>query len=351
MTTRDDTLGAVVYGTPRATSAIGEYSRHLAAALRAAGARAEYVDGGLAPLVRGARRPVWILLQYNPFSYGHWGVAPGLVRDAASVRRRWPRTSLVVTVHEPWMPVGDWRTALMGTYQQAQLRLLLRAADAVIVVRETLARQLGRACTHVPVGSNVLPVAVSSAAARARLGVGDRLVVALLGTNHRSRALDHAEAAIAALARQRGTERLRVLNLGRDSPPIAAPPGVDVQRPGNLQAYELSIHLRAADVLLLPFDDGLSTRRSTLMAGLAHGLPVVGLHGDNTDRILVDHPEAMVLTPVGDRAAFARATVDVTHDRGRLCARGDAARRLYEREFDWPVAARRVLAVLRGIRR
>jgi glycosyltransferase involved in cell wall biosynthesis len=344
-------VGLVAYRHVRPASAIDEYSRHLVRALREAGIAAGYEDGGLSGVLARATPPRWILLQYNPFSYGRWGFAPGLVRDAISVRRRWPRTPLVVTVHEAWVPFRDWRSAFMGTYQRAQLRMLLQAADGVIVVRETLAAELRFACTQIPVASNITPIPLTPQAAREELGLEGKLVVALFGTGHPSRALDHAAAAIVALASRHGRHHVCVLSLGRDSPCVAVPPAVEVRTPGSLAAADVSLHLRASDVLLLPFTDGLSTRRSTLMAGLAHGLPVVGLRGVNTDRILIRHADATVMTPCGDPDAYARAAVELEADRARLQAVGVAGRELYDRNFDWSVVARMVIAALRGSER
>lgn len=101
----------------------------------------------------------------------------------------------------------------------------------------------------------------------------------------------------------------------------------------------------------MTFTDGVSTRRTTLMAGLAHGLPVVGLSGTSTDTVLRRHPEALILTPVGDREAFARAVLAITSNVACLAAAGRAAQELYATEFDWPVIARRLMAVLETARR
>lgn len=112
------------------------------------------------------------------------------------------------------------------------------------------------------------------------------------------------------------------------------------------QRGELSLHLRASEVLLLPFTDGMSRRRTTLMAGLAHGLPVIRLQGVNTDSILIQHTDAMVLTPSGDADAYAHATVRLILDPAGRQAVGRARRSLYERNFDWPVLAQMVLNAL-----
>jgi glycosyltransferase involved in cell wall biosynthesis len=200
-----------------------------------------------------------------------------------------------------------------------------------------------------PVGSNITPVATTPRAARERLGLSDRLVVALFGRAHPGRALDYAEAAIAALAEARGTRGLTVLNLGADAPSLDVAPGVDVRTPGHLGADDVSLRLWASDVLLLPFTDGVSTRRTTLMAALAHGRPVLGLRGHNTDPILGNHPEALTLTPAGDRGEFARAAVALTGDAERLRETGAAGRRLYLEHFDWPVVARSIASALEDL--
>jgi glycosyltransferase involved in cell wall biosynthesis len=179
------------------------------------------------------------------------------------------------------------------------------------------------------------------------LRVSGKLVLALFGTAHPERAWDYAEAAIAALASEHGADGLCVLNLGQCSVIPDVPPNVHVYTPGFLPNDALSLHLRASDVLLLPFTDGLSTRRGTLMAGLAHSLPVLSLQGVNTDRVLVEHTEAMVLTPCGDLDAYVREAVQLARDPARLRAIGEAGRNLYESDFDWPVLARMVLAALR----
>jgi glycosyltransferase involved in cell wall biosynthesis len=101
--------------------------------------------------------------------------------------------------------------------------------------------------------------------------------------------------------------------------------------------------------MLLPLADGLSTRRSTLISALAHRLPVVGLRGRNTDQVLLDAADALVLTPVGDPAAFTLAAVELSKQPERMREIGEAGRRLYEDRFDWPVAAARIAEALAAL--
>jgi glycosyltransferase involved in cell wall biosynthesis len=339
-----------VYHKTEGIDAIDEYSRRLVGALCDRGVLARYVGDGLSSARRQVPDPRWILIQYNPFAYGRWGVAPGLVAEALMFRRR-TGARLAISVHESWVKPGDrgrasWRSLLMGGYQRVQLASLLSVADVVMAATQALVRDLGHDAIHVPVGTNITPLAVNRHDARGRLGIGDEFVVALFGTAHPSRALEYATAAIELLVDACGSGSLRVLNLGIGAPTLDLWAPVDVETPGELDARQLSLRLSASDVLLLPFTDGLSTRRTTLMAGLAHGLPVLGLHGPETDDVLASNQQALTLTPLGDIAAFARATVALAADADGRRAIGQAGRELYATQFDWSVTASRVAAAL-----
>ena len=48
---------------------------------------------------------------------------------------------------------------------------------------------------------------------------------------------------------------------------------------GVLDEHELSLHIQACDVLLQPYPDGVSARRSTAVSLLAHGAAVVTTRG------------------------------------------------------------------------
>lgn len=341
--------GLVVYRKSHSLDAIDEYSRRLVDAMADAGHSATYVPDGLRAVRAGAHQPAWILLQYMPFSYGRWGFAPTLVRDAMALKRK-TGTLFGVMVHEAWVTMNTWRTCVMGSYQRLQLRSLLLLADVLFVSTGYLRAALGNRAVHLPVGSNISPTTMSRSEARRRLDVGDEFVVTLFGTGNPHRVLEHPEAAIARLAGVHGPRNVRVLNLGLGAPQPRVPPGVHVITPGGLPAQEISRHLLASDVLLLSFSDGISTRRGTLMAGLAHGIPVVGLSGVSTDDVLTAHPDAVVLTPVGDPGAFADAVLELASDPQRLAQTGRAGTALYRAEFDWPVIAERVTSVIASAR-
>jgi glycosyltransferase involved in cell wall biosynthesis len=343
--------GVVVYRRrPRGIDAIEQYSRHLIASLADRGLDCTYVADGVGDLAARLPVPDWVLLQYNPFRYGRAGIAPRLLSDIGRLQRRW-RVPLVVMVHEAWIAMTDPKSVAIGAWQRAQLRLLVHNAAAVMASTERIAAELGSSAAHVPVGANIRPVRSTRAAARAALGLDGRLVLTLFGRDHPSRALDHAEAAIAAVAQTATDRPLTVINLGGDAPSIRAPEGVELRTPGALEPDQVSLHLWATDLALLPLTDGASTKRGTLMAALAHGIAVLGQRGASTDSVLTAAADALVLTPAGNREAFAQAAVGLAANPDRLTQLGAAGKLLYESRFDWPVIAARVASVIEGARR
>jgi len=291
-----------------------------------------------------------VLLHYNPFSWGRWGFAPWLAPALACLRLRRPELALGVFFHERYLDMTDARSTAMGSWQRLQFHAILRCATAAFASIDTwtttLRRQTRARVAQLPICSNVPDARGARDAARAELGLDDStLAVAIFGMSHPARLTDHIERAVRAIAA--AEPRVALLNLGANPPPFARLKAVlPVIAPGRLDAEALARHLSAADLYLAPFIDGVSSRRTTLMAALQHGIAVVGTDGPLTDPGLRAAHEALTLTAVADPDAFARAALGLAADPAGRAQQGDAGRRLYERSHDWPVACRVVLHVL-----
>lgn len=102
---------------------------------------------------------------------------------------------------------------------------------------------------------------------------------------------------------------------------------------GFLPPARVSAHLAAADLMVMPYRDGVSLRRGTLMAVLAHGRPLVTTapaaptpelcHGDN-----------VWLVPPEDIATLAEAVARLAADPGRRVQLSRGAREVAAL-FDW----------------
>ena len=300
----------------------------------------------LAREIPDQRGPI-LFIEYNPFSYGRWGFAPWLIAAVARHKRR--GGSLALMIHEPYVPVTSARSAAMGAWQRVQLILLRRGADAVFTSIEgwagtKLFGRVGVPGVHLPLGS-ALSDSRYDRESRRRALLGPHsprtLVLAALGTGHPGRLDDYVVAATNTVAASLSTP-LALLNLGAGAVPLnGVSDGVVVITPGALPEQELASYLAAADIFLAPFSDGVSTRRSTLMAALQHALAVVATDGFLTDSMLREARGALTLAPL-DREAYAAAAVRLASDDTARSRQAQAGRALYEKHFDWLVLAERL---------
>ncbi len=299
-----------------------------------------------------ADRPDWLLLQYNPFCYGHWGFNPHLPHALRALKRRFPETRLAIMAHEHFVPVLNWKWAVMTTWQRWQFWMLGRCADRLFFSIDPWARKFrkwfpDKPVLHLPVGSNIGRVCLPRAQARARLGIGEgTAVLGLFGTAHISRMLARAREA-AEVVRQTGREVL-VLYAGTDAEAVRTALGpIPACAEGPLPPAEVSRRLSAVDVYLAAFLDGISTRRTTLMAGLQHGLATVGTAGINTDDCLrAENGRAFLLSDANAPEAFNAHVLRLLEDAPLRARLGQEASRLYQREFAWDRIASRLLAAL-----
>jgi glycosyltransferase involved in cell wall biosynthesis len=253
-------------------------------------------------------------------------------------------------VHEPYVPMIGWRWTLMGTWQRAQLFAIRLLSDVVAVSIEKWTSDLGafwprRPTHHLPVGSNLPDRRGMRNAQRARLEIGDRIVLASMTSGHPSRHLEYITAAANAVAEICGPTVL--LNLGAGARrPDGLVEAVEVHSPGQMAEEDLAAHVASADIFLAPFIDGVSTRRGSMMAALQHGVAVVGTDGRLTDTVLREAINAVRLVPVERRDHFVDAVVELARNAEARSKLGQEGRRLYEGSFDWPVVATRLTAAL-----
>src|SRR5439155_685810 len=108
---------------------------------------------------------------------------------------------------------------------------------------------------------------------------------------------------------------------------------------------EISKLLSACDLMLLPFVDGISARRTSAVTALQHGLPLLTTRGNRLDALFV-HGQNVYLVPCGDSQALARGLVELASRvdlRSRL-SRG--ARATYDTHFRWELIARQVAGLV-----
>jgi glycosyltransferase involved in cell wall biosynthesis len=255
-------------------------------------------------------------------------------------------------VHEPYVPLRGWKFTIMGVWQRLQLLALRPSVEVTFVSTAEYGRQLRRHLRlrrvhHLGVGSNLPDMRSFRDVSREQLGISEgTIALTAFGTGHPSR-LMHYVAEAAARIRDSG-HNVVVLNLGAGArAPEGIDPSVRLHTPGPLAREVVARQLAAGDLFVAPFEDGVSTRRSSLMAALQHALPVIGTDGEVTDAILRRSSDALKLVPAGRPDLFAEAARRLAADPGGRRRLARAGRALYECFFDWPVIAARLIRILR----
>lgn len=354
---------------PPKIGGVGDYTRHVAGGLAAAGEQiniwtprfvgSDTRDPGvvvhalpdhfgplaLAALDRalGNAPNEQVLIQYVPQAYGFKGMNLMFCLWLNARRKR----SLFVNFHEVMFALESGRPLpdnLLGTVTALMAILMAHAANHIFVSATVLERilrsRLGvkKAITCLPVPSNI-PVVVDPHrihSIRLRYATGGGLIghfsTFAPDTKLVLQALLPAILAdnptVAVLLLGSGSLKFRDLFLS-DHPQFAP----RLFATGALAPSFLSCAISACDLMLQPYSDGVSTRRSTLMAALEHGRPVVSNRGIATEKFW-DETGSLALAPAGDINAMRALTRELLSEdsvRARLAAN---AHELYAREFD-----------------
>lgn len=300
-------------------------------------------------------RPRWLHIQYQT---GAYAMGPGVNLLPWRLRGLAGGPRVAVTFHDLLVPYLFPKAGPARRWANARLA---RDADAVVATNaadlEGLRVLLGAAgpaprLAAIPIGSNI-PVAPPPGYDREtwRAGLGaaaGALLVAYFGLLGASKGVDTL---VEALARVAAPWRLAIVGGAATAPEdIAHAAAVRarmaalglaprVVETGHVTPAEVSAHLLAADIAALPFRDGASFRRGSLLAALAHGCPVVTTTPAGPADTALLAPAA-ALVPPDDPPALAAALARLAADpaaRRALAACGPPL----AAQFSWDSIARR----------
>ena len=302
-----------------------------------------------------ANPPDWVLLQFQQFSYGKWGLNPYLPLAMRRIKRRCPHTKMAWMAHEDFVPIISWKFAVMTIWQRWQFWMLGRTADVVFFSIDPWVRQYrswfpGKPVVHLPVGSNMPVAAITRSEARARLGIVDgTLVFGVFGTAHSSRLLPFIRDAVAAAYDK--DPNVLALYIGPHSKAVCdALSGLPVRAEGPFNAEEVSRRFAAMDIYLVPMTGGISSRRTSFMTALQHGIPTVSTFGPQTDQMLLDENEKAFLLADGDSpAAFTDTVLRLAGDPDLQKKIGQQGQQLYRQKFAWENVAEKLITTLEPI--
>jgi len=384
-------IGLVTAEYPPMQGGVGDFSRELGRALVALGHETHVITGRNQNPQPGSSDPgLAVHREVEGWGWGCWRQALQVARrlelemlnlqyQAAAfdmhpaihfLPRRGARPPVTVTFHDLKVP---YLFPKAGPLRRWVVDLLARRVEGVIVTNKEDFLQLERRLSLdqldlIPIGSNIAlapPRAYDRSAERARWGAGpDDLLLGYFGFLNESKGGEELIQALALLREQGVSARLLMIGgrVGSSDPTNQAYARrverlietLDVRDRVHWTGYtapeQVSAGLLATDVCVLPYRDGVSFRRGTLHACLAHGRAVV------TTRPALDLPEIrdgenMLLAPPRDPQGLARAVARLAQE-PLLRARLEAGATALAGEFAWEPIAHRTAAffdlLLRG---
>jgi hypothetical protein len=289
--------------------------------------------------------PRRLLVQWVPHGYGYRAMNLPFCLWLLGRSRRGDAVELMV--HEAYLHLweGTWRQTAAAAVHRMMTIVLLQAASRVwvsIPAWEAMWRPyvIGR---RVPFKWLPVPSSLDAAkreeidAVRAQLRTSGGPIVGHLGT-YGAPVATLLEQSLPELLRRVEAAHVLLIGSGREEfrrAFVAAAPqyATRLTATGQLGHSALAAHVAACDLLLQPYPDGVSSRRTTAMAALRLGVPLVTTIGRLTEPTW-QTSNAVRLSPVGDCRRLASEVEDLLRNPRERLQMADAARELYERTFD-----------------
>jgi glycosyltransferase involved in cell wall biosynthesis len=295
-------------------------------------------------------------IQYQAAAYD---MNPAVNTLPAYLRVRLPGSRVITTFHDLRVP---YIFPKAGPLRRAAIHTLDRLSHATVVTNRADLSSLEGADGElrdrpfkrwlIPLGSNVRcapPPGYDRAVWRAKIGADERtLVLSYFGFMNESKGVDVLVDSVASLM-ERGI-RASLLMVGGETgvtDPTNRAFSVKVKQSiaahrldsrvlwtGFASAQDVSAYLLSSDVCVLPFRDGVSLRRGSLLAALTHGLAVVTTMPDGAEPLL-RNGENIAMVKRNDPTAIADAVEYLWRDEGRRRQLSMGAQLLAAR-FKWP---------------
>ncbi len=290
------------------------------------------------------RKPDLIFVNWVPHLYSPKGTSLGLA--LAMILAKIDGARIHTIVHEPFVEITRPSFLITGPIQRLALSILMRCSAAVLVTIQPWVHMLkakfkwaASRIFWVPVGSNI-PVAAVTVAERdhyrAELGIVPTDVaigVFSLGGAGKDYAL--LTEAMRAVHKSKLPSFWIFIGVtdeefARRFPKIKNVPHYCT---GYLSSDKVSRWLQSIDLFVSPYDDGVSTRRGSLIAALAHGVPTVTTVGHLTDRAFFE-TSPLRLSSL-DPAMFASSVLKAAQTAMSLRETRGEIREFYKRWFRW----------------
>ena len=273
-----------------------------------------------------------LLLQWVPHGFGYQSMNVWLCWWL--LKRSWQGDVVEIMLHEPYLRFreGSWRQDAVAVVHRIMTMLLMQSTRRVWMSTpawEPLLKPyaLGRRVHFewLPIPSTIPMVASEQEGQQTKANVcrGGELVVGHFGTYNKTMnpellatlpPLLKRNPSLQALLMGKGSVEFRQ-SLSETHPELSS----RIVATGILDSKTLSAHIRACDVMLQPYPDGINARRTSLLVALCHGVATVGTTGEATEEFWL-RSNAVALCPARDHESFVKTTEQLLSDRAGIAA-------------------------------
>lgn len=360
---------------PPAVDGVGEYTFHLVETLRQKGIDTRlFTSAGqhaahpwIHPSVRQWNAdevnrslegfsPDICILQYVPQLYGRYGLCWNACGIVQGVKKKY-RCAFGVTVHEF---ASEWgvhpKKLFLAAFSRLQFIRLLSSADFAVTtcrIYESLIRAYNSKLKvkTIPVSANVEVHAADASLLREKLNPQNNVLFSFFGRLANFRNPDLAVRVLAKALEKGIPAKLVFIGCARSSQPALYDQililanrlkvSSHLIETGDLTENEISHWLQISDVFLFPQRDGISTRNTTVMSAMAHGLPVIAFQPTpgNYDGHILPYGD---FVPARDDEAFIRKAIEAAeHNKNSSMALRQ--KQYYADHFSWDQMASQYL--------
>ncbi len=301
--------------------------------------------------------PETILVQFVPQLYGLKGANPFFSVLLHALKRN--GYNVVTVAHEINSPFGATpKSIVLGAAHRALFRSIVSASSKIVSTTPycvNLLQQRFRASTstfhYIPVSSNILPFSIDEqkkTMLRSQLNLNrEHFVVASFG-NMVGEGLLLFKTFLTWLAKDNPLARFLFLGKGSESLKINMDSALQqrIYATGEISAHQITEYLAISSLYAVFYPDGASTRRTSLITGLAHGMAIVSNCGILTNSDLISSQAVHLLKDVSEKELtdFKKSLEDKTFiDNIRYKARS-----YFEKNLSWPRIASEYFQLLNG---
>ncbi len=296
-------------------------------------------------------RNTWVLVQYTALSWSARGFPLRVARVFSILTAAGARVGIVFHDVEPNQGTRLIDAVRRFIQVRTMRRALARADLAVVTVipeRLSWIRSTPRRLVFIPVGA-MLPIP-SETIRRAPSPVPTIGVFSITGGKHGERETEIIIRTIRHAADKLGPLRVSVFGRHAELRQQALEQGfegtpVEVSVEGVIDPDQVVQRLFGSDVFLF-VRGAISSRRSSAIAGIAAGLPVIAFSGSETAAPIIE--AGVILVSPNEPEKLDDHLVRILSDPVLLADLADRSRSAYLKHFAWPAIAKRYAEALRS---